>query len=131
MLSYVWNKCGDLWKGRYYSTCGYWVDGKYHYKYRRSKIFRTSQGCPLTGCCYDFAVVDAVENLWEKFSPVYFYEDLISDIVDSIAETWRKDYAWTFSKEKFKEDCKERGLYFTASGAEYFWSCELDKVKTA
>ena len=131
LLSYVWNNCGDLWQGKYYSTGGRWINGKYHYKYRRSKIIRTSQDCPLTGCCYDFAVVDVVENLWEKFSPVYFYEDLVHDIINSIAETWRKDYAWTFSEEKFKEDCKERDLYFTANGAEYFESCELDKTKTA
>lgn len=131
LLSYIWNNCGDLWKGEYYCTGGRWIDGKYHYKHRRSKILRTSQDCPLTGCCFDFAVTDVVENLWKKFDRDYTYSNLIRDIVKSIAKVGRDDYAWTFSEEKFKEDCKERDLYFTASGAEYFESCELDKLKTA
>lgn len=132
LLSYVWNNCGGLWQGKYYSIGGRWIDNKhYDYKHRRSKILRTSQDCPLTGCCFDFAVTDVVENLWKKFDRDYTYSNLIRDIVKSIAKVGRDDYAWTFSEEKFKEDCKERDLYFTASGAEYFESCELDKIKTA
>lgn len=42
-------------QGRYYSSSGKYINEKYTYKYRRSRIIKSvGDDCPLTGMCYDF-----------------------------------------------------------------------------
>ena len=75
-------------KGKYYSI-GKYIDGKYNYKCRRSRvILGYEDNCPLTGMCYDYYLVTDGESIsmayffkgWGKFAkyhkyPHPFYDD--------------------------------------------------------
>ncbi len=126
LLSYVWNDKRYLWEGKYYSFHS--KSGKY--LGRHSKIKLTLDDSPLAGCCFDYAVTDAVKKLWSmSLSELNntTYGSLVSDIVDAIAAEWQKDYAYWYSEERFKEDCMENDMYFTKDGRECFGPSELDK----
>ena len=67
-------------KGKYYST-GKYIDGKYNYKCRRSRvILGYEDNCPLTGMCYDCYLLKPIidyYDTWCTYPENFSLEDLI------------------------------------------------------
>lgn len=54
-------------KGKYYST-GKYIDGKYNYKCRRSRvILGYEDNCPLTGMCYDYYLLKPIIDYYDTW----------------------------------------------------------------
>lgn len=128
LLSYVWNNCRELWPGKYYSTPGKYIDGKYNYKWRRSKAILADADCPLTGVCYDCAITSAVNKLWSgPVQPGYTYADLVRDAINNLEQDLAADYEYFYSMDRFREICEANDYVFTADGKECYLASEADK----
>lgn len=94
-------------KGRYYSTHGYTdKNGKYHYRYRYSKVSFDRHDCNLTGVCYDEDILDRVWKVWDKPIPDnYSLHDLVNDCLDDFFSAWHKEYEyWGDTDEAIEEE---------------------------
>lgn len=118
-------KCWTKWerkvvKGNYYST-GKWIDGKYHYKHRHSKVLFVGLhdgSCPLTGYCADN---DALDPLWDMMEGKHVKDGTtIADMIDACFEAffaaWQKDIEYRQSEDYFRE-C-EMAEWYDADGNE-------------
>ncbi len=112
-------------KGKYYSTGGKYIDGKYHYSKRHSRVLMEIS-CPLTGMCYDMYLLDPLLKYYEKwttYSASFSLEDLISECYDNFFKTWREEYEyWADNEDAIREELHhnqyEDRLYF-ADGSVY------------
>lgn len=121
LKKYILNNFGDtLFKGKYYSTKGEYINGKFHYKFRHSNIIKVDKNCNLTGVCYDesilhpiYAFLDGSEyqqyNLDELFK--FCFESLKNDI-DSEIEAMQGD-------EYISEQLIDNDFDFLESGQLY------------
>lgn len=120
LACYVWNNYAPyIKKGKYYSTRGEWIDGKYTYKYRHSKITHELGNCPLTGVCYDCDILQPVINCLlykEKYSTL---EDLITAALNEFFEAWRADLEYTESFEFYKEEAEANAWEYLRSGRRF------------
>lgn len=102
--NYVYN---DILKGKYFSTNGY-VDenGKYHYRYRYSKVSFDRHNCNLTGVCYDEDILDRVWKVYDKPIPDdYSLRDLVQDCLDDFFSAWHEEYEyWGENDEAIEEE---------------------------
>lgn len=106
-----------LFKGKYYSK-GKYVDGKYTYIHRHSKVL-LEPSCPdgtFLGCA-------AMDPFWEFFKHVrepswrhYNLQDLMNDVAESIAECIQQDWESSTSEEAFIEDCENFSVLFDKHG---------------
>lgn len=75
-------------KGKYYST-GKYIDGKYNYKCRRSRVMlEYKDNCPLTGMCYDFYLLKPIidyYDTWCTYPENFSLEDLIEKCYNSFS----------------------------------------------
>lgn len=96
-------------KGKYYSTSGKYVDGKYTYKYRRSRVISEyNDNCPLTGMCYDYyllkPIIDYYDS-WCSYSNTFSFVDLIEQCYDSFFKTWHEEYEyWADNEDAIREE---------------------------
>ncbi|MEN6565874.1 MAG: hypothetical protein ABFC57_06200 [Veillonellales bacterium] len=78
LAKHIYNQYFDsITQGKYYSTGGKYIDGKYTYKCRHSKIIVDSS-CPLTGYYMDDAILRPVFDFLKKPDNRTF-EELIQD----------------------------------------------------
>jgi hypothetical protein len=115
---YVWNNFAPgILKGKYYSTPGKWIDGRYTYKHRHSKIILDMYDCPLTGCYTDGGILQPVIDCLhykEKFSS---YDELVNASLESFFATWQKDIEYCNSFEYFQEWALENDSeWYTENG---------------
>jgi hypothetical protein len=116
-LAYVWNNYGGFWSGKYYSTRGKYINGRYTYKCRRSKVVSKSDDCPLTGYYMDCAVHDALKKAWShKNGNAYTIDDFITDIEHNLARMFTAEYNDFYSPEHFAELCEINDWYFYEDG---------------
>jgi hypothetical protein len=117
LATYIWNNYkNDIYKGKYYSTKGYYDDkGKYHYKHRHSKIILETGQCPYTGVCYD---EDLLDPLWKfmKNPDDTTFEDLMIDCLYSWLHSVESEDEYQSSEEVFKEICNANEWLFTVDG---------------
>lgn len=117
LARYIWNNYADsILKGRYYSTRGRYIDGKYHYKSRYSAATKDMNNCPLTGFCADCDILQPVVDClhYKKFYDNY--EELIDACLDNFFRAWRADIEHCSSFEYFAEMCDENGYEFYETG---------------
>lgn len=95
-------------KGKYYSK-GKYIDGKYNYKYRRSRvILGYEDNCPLTGSCYDYYLLKPIINYydtWCTYPGDFSFEDLIGRCYDSFFKSWHEEYEyWADNEDAIREE---------------------------
>lgn len=68
-------------KGKYFSTSGKYIDGKYKYRHKYSRVmFDYGDNCPLTGMCYDYYLLKPIidyYNAWCTYPEDFSLEDLM------------------------------------------------------
>lgn len=116
LLKYIINNYwDDIFKGKYYSTDGQWINGKYHYKKRYSKC-QFEFDCPLTGFCGDYDILQPILDFLKNPQDNITFEDLLSDCLASWRIAVKNDYESQQSDEYIKE-CLEINEYeFTEDG---------------
>ena len=127
LLKFVWNKFNYLFEGKYYSIA-HGTGANYKYIHRRSKVLKSVDNCPITGCCVDYAVTDVIKSLWKKYDPDKTYAALIMEILDNVKKTWIEDLQYHQSEEFFIEECRSCGYHFSEDGKERFQEWMLDKA---
>lgn len=86
-------------KGRYFSTPCKYVDGKYEYKHKYSRVmFDYGDNFPLTGMCYDLYLLKPIID--GNYIPVYIHnlqsimngENIIPKITDKRGMSWNQPH---------------------------------------
>lgn len=90
-------------QGRYYSSSGKYINEKYTYKYRRSRIIKSvGDDCPLTGMCYDFYLLEPIikyYKTWCSYPDNFSLTDLIEQCYDSFFKCWHEEYEYWANDE--------------------------------
>lgn len=117
LARYMWNNYAEyIQKGRYYSTRGRYIDGKYHYKYRYSKVTKQMDNCPLTGFCADLDILQPVIDCLHYKTFFNSYEELMDECLDSFFRAWRNDIDYCNSFDYFAEMCECNHYEFYETG---------------
>jgi hypothetical protein len=120
LARYIWNNYAEyIQKGRYYSTPGRYINGKYHYKYRYSKVTKEMDNCPLTGFFADQDILQPVIDCLHYKRFFDSYETLIDTCLDSFFRIWRADIEYHNSFEYFAETCEINEYEFYETGEMY------------
>lgn len=95
-------------KGKYYST-GKYIDGKYNYKCRRSRVMlEYKDNCPLTGMCCDLYLLKPIidyYNTWCNYPENFSLEDLIEQCYDNFFRSWHEEYEyWADNEDAIREE---------------------------
>lgn len=121
LMKYLYNNYEHiLFKGRYYSTPGKYINGKYTYKHRYSKIIKDTF-CVLTGYYIDNSILKPVYNFLKKPSKHVTFADLMRDCLQSWVTACNNDYEACTSMEYFAELCKANEYEFTAYGTAWHY----------
>ena len=103
-LKYIYNNfISPFVKGKYYSTNGKYIDGKYHYKYKYSKAIKEFSS--VSGMYLDFVVHDVyLEYIDKAKRHISFYvDDFINDIEKRLCTTILEAAEEYDSKENWRE----------------------------
>ena len=123
-MAYLWNNFGnEIFKGKYYSTRGTWIDGKYNYKCRHSKCI-LEYSCPLTGWCYDMDALDGMVDFMRGKMSAWEYkntsvEDLIRDCFYDLAKTAEREEEYRLSDEGLKELIEANDWEYLEDGRQF------------
>ena len=117
LARYIWNNyAGYITKGKYYSTQGRWINGKYHYKYRYSNATFEMDNCPLTGVCFDLDILQPVLDCLHYKRFFDSYEELIDACLNGFFQTWQAEIEYLSSLDYFAEMCEINEYEFTETG---------------
>lgn len=115
------NYWGGVFKGKYYSTKGQWIGGKYHYKSKRSRC-QFGSCCPLTGHVIDDVILAPVIQYmldprkagarWQSMT----LTDLLYDCLRAWVYACRNDYENWLSPEAIKDDIEANEYEFYSDG---------------
>jgi len=105
-------------KGKYYSTPGKWINGKYYYKKRYSKIQFEYDNCPLTGVSYDCDILKPLLNFIEKPTDIDI-KDIVSECFNSMLNSLVNEYEYILSDEYLIQDIEANGYNYTEYGYIY------------
>ena len=120
LAKFVWNNYADyILKGKYYSTRGAWIDGKYHYKNRHSKITKSFFDCPLTGVFCDYDILQPVIDCLHYKRFFNSYDELIHACLENFFRAWDAEIEFSCSFEYFADAADANGWYFTENGEFY------------
>lgn len=125
LQKYIWNNYkNSLYKGKYYSTPGYYVsNNKYHYRYRLSKC-QIVNSCVLTGLCWDESLLEPIYNFlnskkWHENKLQYektTFQDLLTDCVESLKLSLESSDEYAHSDEAIIETIEANNYEFTEDG---------------
>lgn len=120
LLKYLWNNYSNkLYKGKYYSTKGYYdLNKKYHYKYRYSKVIKDTS-CVLTGYYMDDIILDPIYKFMSNPSENITFYDLMQKCLNSWVNACNEDFDSYYSEENFKELCEANEWEFLSDGKMY------------
>ena len=117
LARYIWNNYAEyISKGKYYSTPGRYINGKYNYKFRHSRVTFEMDNCPLTGVCMDQDILTPVINCLHYKTFFKSYDELIEACLNSFFECWRADIEYHASREYFAEICDANDYEFLETG---------------
>jgi hypothetical protein len=117
---FIWNNyADDLKKGKYYSTRGRWIDGKYHYKYRYSRATFEMDNCPLTGICYDYDILQPVLDCLRYKRFFDSIDDLFDECLHDFFHAWSAEKEHLNSFENFAELAACNDWEFLETGEMY------------
>lgn len=96
-------------QGEYFSTLDKYIDGKYTYKSKRSRIIKSpGDDCPLTGKCYDYYLLDPIIQYyknWCSYADNFSFTDLIEQCYDSFFKCWHEEYEyWADNENAIREE---------------------------
>lgn len=115
LATYIWNNYRrDIYKGKYYSTGGEWINGKYHYKSRHSNI-QLEISFPFTGYCADHYLLDPLESFLKKPDTRNFRE-LLQDCFDNWVKLCSEDAEYQAGPEAFAENAEANEWEFDKDG---------------
>lgn len=101
---YMWNNYArNITKGKYYSTPGKRIDGRYTYKHRHSKIILDMYSCPLTGCYTDGGILQPVIDCLHYKEMFSSYDELMNACLKSFFDEWQREIEYCNSFEYFQE----------------------------
>ena len=116
LAKYIWNNYRhSIYKGKYYSK-GKYVDGKYDYVSRHSKI-KLEKDCPLTGYYIDYNILKPLYDFLDSPRPYVTFIDLMQECLESWIEACRGDYDNYFSKDNFIEEAKNNEWEYYEDGS--------------
>ena len=119
LAAYVWNNYApQIMKGKFYSK-GQWINGKYTYKSRHSRVIFTYDDCPLTGVCFDCDILRAVVDCITYRRMFDTYDDLITTALNEFFETWRAALEYAESFEFYAEEAATNEWEYTADGSRW------------
>ena len=140
LRNYLDKLFSECMKGKYYSVYKPRINenGETHYGNvaRRSKITKTWNDCPLTGCCSDISILEPIAEYlnhkqgdygWKKADGTinkswkyYTFKDLIEACADSIIKAIEESEDYYESDEYVLEELSNRsyGKHFLADGKE-------------
>lgn len=106
-----------LFKGKYYSTGGKFIDGRYSYKYRHSRVLLECN-CPLTGICYDMGILGPMLEVLDGKRRYTDPDDLINDCIDCLFRMWSAEIEYHASFDYFNDTMYSiyPEMEFTADG---------------
>lgn len=120
LATYIWNNyAADISKGRYYFTRGRYVDGKYTYKSRHSRITFEMDNCPLTGVCMDYDILQPVLDCLHYKRFYDSIDDLFNDCLTAFFRAWDAEIEYCQSFEYFAEMCEINDYEFLETGEMY------------
>ena len=120
LAKYIWNNYADsILNGKYYSTRGKYVNGKYSYKFRHSKITKSFYDCPLTGICYDFDILQPIIDCLHYKRFYNSYDELMYDCLANFFRVWDAEIEYRCSWEYFADEADANEWYFTENGDFY------------
>lgn len=116
LAKHLWNEYkGYIYKGKYYSTGQRWIDGKYHYKHRYSKI-TLERSCVLTGYCIDDDILKPLYDFLDRPVEGVTFKELMEDCLDAWIKACADDYEACRSFEYFKEDSEINNYEYYENG---------------
>ena len=121
LARYIWNNYAEhIQKGKYYSTPGKYIDGKYFYKHRYSKATFEMDNCPLTGFCADYDILQPVVDCLEYKRFYIDVDDLLKDCLTAFFNTWDAEIEYQNSFEYFAEMAEINDYDFLENGDIYY-----------
>lgn len=107
-----------LTKGKYYSKQKY-VDGKYTYKIRYSKIIMETN-CP-TGYCLDYDFIEPLLQFLNEWGTGKYttYEHVIMDCIRSWAKSFYADIQSQYEDKYLSDHCEANEYRFLEDGTVY------------
>ena len=120
LARYIWNNYADsILKGKYYSTRGKWINGKYHYTKRHSNIMKSFNDCPLTGVCFDYDILQPIVDCLHYKRFFNSYDELMHACLSEFFAVWDAEIEYSNSFEYFTENAENNEWYFTENGDYY------------
>ncbi len=104
-----------IFKGKYYSTVGKHVDGKYTYTNRHSNC-QLESSCPLTGYCMDEVLLDPVHAFLKKPALDVTLKDLLEDCFHAWVKEASNDADYQNSDEAIDESIHANDYEFDENG---------------
>lgn len=114
---FMWNNYARfISKGKYYSTPGRWINGKYTYKFRHSRTTFEMDNCPLTGVCWDLDILQPIIDCLHYKRFFNSIDDLYNECLHSFFHSWQaqKDYLQSF--DYFADTCDANDYEFLETG---------------
>jgi len=116
LMKYILNMYSDyLFKGKYYSTQGSYLNGEFTYKYKHSKIIKDTC-CVLTGYYMDDSILNPIYNFLKHPSNDITLYDLMEDCLNSWIAAFESDIKDFYSKESLKDFAEANGYEFYENG---------------
>lgn len=120
LARFIWNNYADyITKGKYYSTRGQYINGKYTYKSRHSKVLTSFYDCPLTGVCMDYDILQPVIDCLHYKRFFNSYDELIYACLSEFFRAWDAEIEFNCSFEYFADAAGANDWYFTENGEFY------------
>lgn len=117
---FLWNNYAEyILKGKFYSTRGEWINGKYQYKKRHSNIIKSFFDCPLTGCIFDYDILQPIIDCLHYKRFFNSYDELIYACLESFFRAWDHEIEYNCSFEYFADVADANEWYFTENGEFY------------
>jgi len=115
LATYFWNNHKtDLYKGKYYSTSGYYDENKkYHYKFRYSNIILT-ENCP-TGLWLGYEILKPIFDFMKNPNDSTFW-DIMNDCLHEWVFACDKDVEGFYSDENIAELLSINNYEFDENG---------------
>jgi len=118
LAKYIWNNYRHrIYKGKYYSK-GKFIDGKYQYVSRRSKII-LEKDYNLTGYYIDYDILKPIWDFLDNPRQHITFWDLMGKCLEEWVRACDNDYNDYYSKDSFIETAKVNKWEFYEDGSRF------------
>lgn len=117
-VAFIWNNyINPNLKGKYYSTGGKYINGKYTYKNRYSNCIKEFN-CPFTGLYMDDDLYITFQKFCDemKSNNNLKVSDFIEMLADQLSSDWNAQVDWLLSEDHIKEEIEVNEMYFYSDG---------------